>query len=69
MNDEAKRKPTLPDAGFVRLPTVLTVIPVSRASWWAGIKSGKYPKPIKLGPRTSAWRVEDLRALIERLSR
>ena len=40
-------------------------IPVSKSTWWAGIKSGRYPKPVKLGPRITAWRVEDIRALIE----
>ena len=58
----------LPDTGFVRLPTVLNVVPVSRASWWAGIKKGIYPRGHKLGPRTTAWRVEDLRDLINQLS-
>ena len=59
----------LPATGFVRLPYVLAPlgpIPVSRSTWWAGIKDGRYPKPVKLGFRISAWRVEDLRALIER---
>jgi prophage regulatory protein len=56
----------LPETGFVRLPQVLAVIPVSRSTWWAGVKSGRYPKPVKtLGPRITAWRVEDIRALIE----
>ena len=27
----------------------------------------RLPKPVKLGPRTTAWRVEDIRELIERL--
>lgn len=57
--------PLLPDTGFVRLPVILAVFPVSRSAWWAGIKSGKYPKPVKLSARTSAWRVEDIRALID----
>ncbi|MCX7179439.1 MAG: AlpA family phage regulatory protein, partial [Proteobacteria bacterium] len=26
--------------------------------------SGRYPKPVKLGQRTTCWRVEDIRALI-----
>ena len=43
------------------------VIPVKLTTWWGGVKSGKYPKPVKLGPRTTAWRVEDIRALIEQL--
>lgn len=54
----------LPSTGFVRLPTVLAVIPVSKSTWWAGIKTGRFPKPVKLGPRITAWRVEDIRALI-----
>jgi prophage regulatory protein len=57
----------LPKQGFVRLPTVLSVFPVSPASWWNGIKAGKYPKGVKLGERTTAWRVEDIRNLIERM--
>jgi len=59
--------PQLPPAGFVRLPGILAPngpIPVSKSTWWAGIKDGRYPKPVKLGPRITAWRVEDIRALI-----
>lgn len=59
----------LPKEGFVRLPQVLAVIPVSKTQFWEGIKTGKYPSPIKLGPRTTAWRVEDIRGLIERLTK
>jgi prophage regulatory protein len=55
----------LPETGFVRLPTVLALIPVSKTTWWEGIRKGIYPRPIKLGPRISAWRVEDIRHLIE----
>lgn len=54
----------LPNAGFVRLPLILAVFPVSRSAWWAGVKSGKYPKPVKLGQRTTAWHVADIRALL-----
>lgn len=57
-----------PDTGFVRLPQVLAVFPVSRSVWWAGVKSGRFPAAIKLGTRTTAWRAEDIRALIEKLS-
>jgi hypothetical protein len=38
------------------------------SSWWAGCKSGRYPKPYKLGPRTTAWRVDDIRALLEQMA-
>lgn len=61
--------PTLPDTGYVRLPTVLRLIPVARSTWWQGVKTGRYPQPVKLGPRITAWRVEDIRALIERPGR
>jgi hypothetical protein len=40
-------------------------IPVSRSTWWAGVKSGRFPAPVKLGPRTTAWRVEDIEKLNE----
>ena len=52
---------------LLRLPQVLDTIPVARSSWWAGVKSGRYPKPVRLGPRTVAWRESDIRALVESL--
>ena len=65
---------TLPETGFLRLPQIVgdsksyppipALIPVSRSTWWAGVKSGRYPRPVKLGPRITAWRVEDIRRLI-----
>lgn len=61
----------LPVTGFVRLTSIIAPdgpIPVGRSTWWAGVKSGRFPKAIKLGPRTTAWKVEDIRALIERWS-
>ena len=58
----------LPAEGFVRLPQILAVIPVGKTQFWEGIKTGKFPEPIKLGPRTTAWRVDDIRALITRMS-
>jgi len=67
----------LPEKGFVRLrqllgdkkaiPPTPPIIPIGRTSWLNGVKSGKYPKPVKLGERTTAWRVEDIRALIVKL--
>ncbi len=68
----------LPETGFVRLnqiignkkstPPIPALIPIGKSQWWEGVKSGRYPKSVKLGPRTTAWRVEDIRALIESLS-
>lgn len=67
----------LPETGFVREPQIIgnpnsvppipAVIPVSRSTWWEGVRSGRFPKPVKLGPRVTAWRVEDIRALIASL--
>jgi predicted DNA-binding transcriptional regulator AlpA len=39
-------------------------LPISKSSWWAGVASGKYPSPIKLGARTTCWRESDVLALI-----
>lgn len=58
---------TLPAQGFVRLETVLSIFPVSRSAWYAGMSEGRYPRPVQLGPRTAAYRVEDIVALIESL--
>jgi prophage regulatory protein len=69
MSDNQDRQvPTLPEKGLVRINTFVgpgKAIPVARSTWWAGVKSGRYSAPIKLGPRTTAWRVEDIRALIK----
>ncbi|MEB0010644.1 AlpA family phage regulatory protein [Glaciimonas sp. Gout2] len=51
-------------AVLLRLPAVLARIPVCRASWWKGVKSGRYPQPVKLSPRVVAWREEDINALV-----
>ncbi len=60
-------RPDLPSTGFLRLPQVLALIPISRSAWWAGIRAGKYPAGLKLGRKTTVWRAEDIRALIERV--
>jgi prophage regulatory protein len=70
----------LPETGFLRLPQIIgnpnakpptpAIIPVSKSTWWAGVKSGRYPKPVRsLGQRITAWRVEDIRALIEQVAK
>jgi len=65
----------LPETGYVRLsqiignpkadPPIPPIIPVSRSTWLEGVKTGRYPKSVKLSPRVTAWRVSDIRALIE----
>ena len=64
----------LPETGYLRLrqiigdrkaqPPIPAIIPVGRSTWWEGVRSGRFPKPLRLGLRTVAWRVEDIRALI-----
>lgn len=51
--------------GLLRLPQVLALIPVSRSGWWAGVKDGRYPKPVKLSPRVTVWRAADIQAFID----
>lgn len=68
----------LPDTGFLRLtqilgnpkanPPIPAIIPVSKSTWWKGVKTGRFPQPIKLGERTTAWRVEDLHAFIDNVN-
>lgn len=57
----------LPETGFVRLKQVLSLIPVGKSTFWANVASGNYPKGVKLSRRTTAWKVEDIRKLIEKL--
>jgi prophage regulatory protein len=65
---ESPSAPVLPEAGFMRLPQVLSLIPVGRSTWWAGVRTGRFPHPVKLGPRLTAWRVEDIRTLMTSLA-
>jgi predicted DNA-binding transcriptional regulator AlpA len=58
----------LPETGFLRLRAILAPagpIPVSKSTWWQGVKDGRFPRPVKLGKRVTVWRVEDIRRLIE----
>lgn len=64
----------LPATGFLRLwqivgdpkatPPIPAIIPVGKSTWWAGVKAGRYPPAVKISPRCTAWRVEDIQALL-----
>lgn len=59
----------LPRTGFLRLRSILAPagpIPISKSTWWAGVRDGRFPKPTKLGSRITVWRVEDIRDLIDK---
>ncbi len=57
---------SLPETGFLRIKHILKFIPVSKATFWNGVRSGRFPKPIpkRPGERATFWRVEDIRTLI-----
>jgi predicted DNA-binding transcriptional regulator AlpA len=67
----------LPETGYLRLsqiignrkakPPIPALIPISKSTWWDGVKSGRFPKPLKLGKRITVWRVEDIYALLKEL--
>ena len=59
----------LPETGFIRLKNIIAPygpFPVSKSTWWAGVKWKRFPQPVKLGPKITAWRVEEIRALIDK---
>lgn len=68
----------LPETGFLRLkaiigdkkaiPPIPPLIPVSKSTWWAGVRSRRFPAPIRLTPRVTVWRVEHIRKFIEEMS-
>ena len=59
----------IPSTGFLRLPQVLALVPISKSACWQGCRTRRYPKPVKLGPRTTVWRAEDIKAFIENAGR
>jgi prophage regulatory protein len=62
------RQNSINEAALLRLPQVLALVPISRSAWWQGCRDGRYPKPIRLGPRTTVWRASDILALIDSLT-
>ena len=61
--------PSMPRTGLVRLKQILAPdgpIPVCASTWWAGVRSGRFPKPIKLGKRVTAWKAEEVWAVVEK---
>ncbi len=70
---------TLPSTGYLRLkqilgsnksnPPIPPLIPIGKTSWWAGVRTGKFPKPIKLSKRITVWRVADIYQLIKEMDK
>lgn len=59
----------LPKLGFYRVNDILEIIPIGRSTWWQWVASGKAPEPVRLGPRTTAWRMEDIDLFIDFLGK
>ena len=64
----SQHQSSIPAYGFFRLPQILEIFPISKSAWWEGCRTGRFPKPVKLGPRTTVWKAADIAALIERLN-
>jgi len=60
-----QQKNLLPEIGFLRVKEVLKIFPIGKSTWWDGVKDGRFPKPVKLGARTTAWNIADIRSLVE----
>ena len=69
---------TQPSAAFLRIaqivgnpnaePPIPALIPIGKSTWWQWVRDGKAPAPVKLGPRTTAWKSSDISALIDSLN-
>jgi len=67
----------LPEIGYLRLqqilgnqkskPPIPAIIPLSKSTWWKGVADGRFPKPVKLSMRCTAWRVSEIKELVERI--
>ena len=76
--DATYGKSSIPEFGYLRLrqiigdsksdPPINPIFPVCASSWWAGVKRGDYPAPVKLGPNTTAWTIISIRELIEKIN-
>ena len=65
----------LPETGFLRIrqivgdrnaiPPIPPLFPVAASTWWAGVRAGKFPQPIRLSKGVTVWRAEEIRALLE----
>lgn len=59
---------SLEDKALLRLPRVLSLVGVSRSSWWEGVKTGRFPAAIKVSPRVTVWRASEIAELLDRLA-
>lgn len=65
MDKQLQEMKEIPEVGLMRIKQVLRFVPVSRSNWWAGVKAGRFPKPVKLSERVTCWKSCDIRRLVE----
>lgn len=66
----AKAAAQFPNTGLVRLKSIIAPggpLPISKSSWWAGVRDGRYPKSRKISPRVTVWLAEDIRLLLAKI--
>jgi len=54
---------------LLRLNEVLKRFPVSKSSWWIGVKENRYPAPVRIGARAVAWSESEINDLIRDCSK
>ena len=64
----ASPRPSIMGERYIREREIIQILPISRATWWAGVKSRKFPAGIKLSPRVTVWRASDIEALMANLA-
>lgn len=64
----ASTRPSIMGERYIREREIIQILPISRATWWAGVKSRKFPAGIKLSPRVTVWRASDIEALMANLA-
>lgn len=67
-NEESKFAVRAGSDRLLRLREVLTIVPVSRTTWYDGMRIGLYPSPVNLGGRRVAWWLSDVLGAIAALN-
>jgi hypothetical protein len=49
-------------------PPIPPIIPVSKSTWYHGMKTGRFPKSVKILPKITAWKIEDIRKLTQQIN-
>jgi prophage regulatory protein len=55
----------LPPDKLLTIEQVLTLIPISISTWRRGVKSGRFPRGVRLSIRSVFWRIDVIRALLQ----